>query len=64
MSTGLASYSEGEVEDRADVLRGAFYGLMDDKRFWDSITYGTNSVSMVNSRFNSVNHMLKEVFGA
>ena len=64
MSTGLARYSEGRVESRAEVLNGAFYGLMEDKDFWGSITYGTNSDNMVNIRFTAVNQMLYEVFGA
>lgn len=65
MLTGLAAYEERSVEKRADVLRMAFYRLLEeDEAFYDAITYGTNQVKRVQQRFESAWKMFREVFGA
>ena len=64
MSTGLARYEESEVEARASDLREAFQLLLQDSQFNDAITYGTNQVRKVRQRFESVQRMFQEVFGA
>jgi hypothetical protein len=63
MSTGLANHSEQEVESRAADLRSAFYPLMNDSEFVDSITYSPNSTNKVRKRFEIATAMFKEVFG-
>lgn len=63
MSTGLANHSEHEVASRASRLRGAFYPLMNDSEFVDSITYSPNSTNKVRKRFDIATAMFKEVFG-
>ena len=64
MSTGLARYADALVHEKADELREAFYPLMDDKEFVDSITYSPNSTNKVRTRFKMANQMLLEVLGA
>ncbi len=62
MSTGLSRYSEHLVEARVESLKGAFYELLCDDDFLESITLGTNQVSRVVKRFTKTNEMLQEVF--
>jgi len=62
MSTGLSRYPEHLVDERADSLKAGFWKLMDDKDFFQYITYGPNAVKNVRYRFMAVNEMLKEVF--
>lgn len=62
MSTGLSQHPEEAVLDRAEKLRDAFYELMDDNKFIDSITYSPNSANKVKYRFEAARHMFKEVF--
>ncbi len=64
MSTGLAHPPEHEVEARAEDLRAAFYPLMNDSNFIDSITYSPNSTNKVRKRFEIAAGMFREVFGA
>jgi hypothetical protein len=61
MSTGLANHPEREVERRAEELRAAFYPLMKDSEFIDSITYSPNSTNKVRKRFEIAAGMFKEV---
>lgn len=63
MSTGLSHYPEHLVEARIEPFKVAFYELLDDYDFIESITLGTNQVNRVNTRFTKTNEMLKEVFG-
>lgn len=63
MSTGLSRYTEPQVEARANDLRAAFYSLMDDNDFIDSITYGPNDARKVRHRFSAARAMFKEVLG-
>lgn len=62
MSTSLSRYPEHLVEARIDALKEAFYGLLDDERFLEAITLGTNQVNRVKTRFAKTNEMLQEVF--
>ena len=65
MLTGLARYEESEVHAYADLLRMAFYRLLEeDEAFYEAITYGTNQVKRVRQRFESAEKMFQEVFGA
>lgn len=62
MIVGLARYSESVVEAKAEKLRQAFYGLIEDSTFKSSITYSTNDVKKVLTRFNMTSEMLREIF--
>jgi len=64
MVTGLSSYSESLVADRAEMLRSAFYLLMDDTEFITAITYGPNDPRKVRHRFWVAHAMFEEVLGA
>ena len=64
MSTGLSRYPSEIVEDRAAIVRGEFYRLMEKKDFTQSITYGTNGVRQVRKRFAMAQAMFEDVFGA
>jgi len=64
MSTGLSHYPEDIVREHAEEIRRAFYQLMDDSRFVNAITLGTNQVDRVRDRFLLTNIMLTEVLGA
>ncbi len=63
MSTGLSQYPKTTVEAKAEGLRTAFYGLMDDNEFIKSITYGPNDAKKVRHRFTAAQTMFKEVLG-
>ena len=63
MSTGLSHYPEHLVEARAEKLKKAFYLLLQDGSFIESITLGTNQVNRVKYRFSQTTEMFKEVFG-
>jgi len=64
MSTGLSKYPTDLVDICAEELRQAFYRLMDDKEFIDSITIGTNDVRRVRHRFRIANEIFGEVLYA
>ncbi len=64
MSTGLSRYPIELVNKRKDELRTAFYSLMNDEYFMDSITYGTSDLRRVALRFELSNRMFTEVFDA
>jgi hypothetical protein len=64
MSTGLARYSEEDVQQKAEQLRTSFYALLSDDVFNDAITYGPNSAKKVKKRFEMTDAMFKEVLGA
>ena len=63
MTTGLSRYPEHIVEARVDELLKAFYRLLDDFRFVESITLGTNQVNRVATRFSMIGKLLSEVLG-
>lgn len=64
MTTGLSHYPESLVEARADALKEAFYSLMKDEEFIQSITYGPNDMRRVRHRFKAAETMFEEVLGA
>lgn len=61
-STGLARYSKEAVEANKERLLTAFYALLEESEFIDSITLGTNSVKRVQYRFGRAEKLFKEVF--
>lgn len=63
MSTGLARYSTSTVTDNSEEFLDAYYTLLDDSVFNDSITYSPNSTSKVQQRFEMAAEVLQEVFG-
>ncbi|WP_434782421.1 DUF262 domain-containing protein [Ferrovum myxofaciens] len=63
MVTGLSQYPEHLVEARAEKLRAAFFPLLKDHDFVESITLGTNQVTRVKCRFARTKTMFGEVFG-
>ena len=63
MSTGLSRYPRRIVEERTAAVREGFYRLTRDEEFADSITYGTNGVRQVRSRFTKASAMFEDVLG-
>ena len=63
MSTGLAVYDEDRIKENETSLLAAFYCLLKDNDFNDSITLGTNQANRVRRRFEMANQMLREVLG-
>jgi len=63
MSTGLSHYPEHFVEANAEKFKQAFYHLLGDYSFIESISLGTNQVNRVKFRFSKTIAMFKEVFG-
>jgi hypothetical protein len=64
MMSGLASRTEAAVTERAEALRQAFYLRLDDPRFVQAITYGTNATREVRARLEIGAAMMTEVFDA
>ena len=64
MSTGLSKYPTNLVDDCSENLIRAFYKLMDNKEFMESITIGTSDVRRVRHRFHIANKMFTEVLHA
>jgi hypothetical protein len=64
MTTGLSRYEQHVVEEHADDLRVAFYSLMNNPEFIESITYSPNSTNKVRHRFSVATAMFEEVFNA
>ncbi len=64
MSTGLARYSPDAVEERKEALQSAFYRLMNDEEFLHAITYSTNAVKQMKSRFAATREMFAEALDA
>jgi hypothetical protein len=52
LSVLLAKVSEEKAASNAEDIRHAFYLLMDDTRFVDAISFGTNSTTKVRARFS------------
>ena len=63
MSTGLSRYPEHVVEARIEPFKTAFYQLLNEEEFIESITLGTNQVNRVKYQFARTDEMFKEVFG-
>ena len=64
LSTGLSRYRPSKVQEKKEAVKKGFYRLLNDGDFWDSITYGTNGVRQVRSRFAMANGMLSEILDA
>lgn len=64
MATGLSRYEEDRVQTRAEPLRQAIYDLLADADFGTSITFGTNGLKQVGTRFQMSREKLEEVLGA
>lgn len=64
MATGLSRYEEDRVQTRAESLRQAIYDLLADEDFGTSITYATNGLKQVETRFQMSREKLEEVLGA
>ncbi|KAA1258078.1 hypothetical protein LF1_05930 [Rubripirellula obstinata] len=62
MSTGLARFSEADVSKREAIFKNAFYALLENHEFIDSITYSVNSTNKVQRRFELAGEMFSEVF--
>ena len=64
MTTGLAQYSNNQVNQHADKFKACFYKLLKDNNFVSSITYSPNSTRNVRYRFQITQQMFTEVFDA
>ncbi len=64
MSTGFSHYPMALVKSHKVDLKTGFYNLMNNEKFFDAISFGTNAVNKVKYRFREFNNMLVEVLGA
>lgn len=64
MSIGLSKNDPGFVADRSEVVRKAFYDLMENEDFQDSITRGPNSLKQVKTRFSIARDILGKALNA
>ncbi len=64
MSTGLSQYPRPLVVKNAQNLKKSFYELLQNERYNDSISRGTNNTKQVKHRFSATQQMLEEVLGA
>ena len=64
MSTGLSKNDPRFVADRAEIVRKAFYDLMENEEFQDSITRGPNSLKQVKARFSITRDILGKALNA
>lgn len=62
MSVGLSRFPEHLVEANVKQLKTAFYKLLKDELFLDSITLGTSQKNRIIYRFDKFNEILMEVF--
>ncbi len=63
LSTGLAAYSKSRVATFAEDIRSTVRQLLDDEQFFTAISYSTNSVKNVQTRFSLCHNALREVLG-
>ena len=61
LSTSLSIYPDHLVEEYAEPLRNAFYNLLNEPGFNDSITLGTNQVNKVKYRFSKAKSVIRGV---
>ena len=61
MSTGLSKVDQSYVESNSELLRGAFYSLLEDEIFYDSISIATNDKRKVKTRFEMAQNRIMEV---
>jgi hypothetical protein len=64
MMSALSSREESVVLEKKEKLQQAFYRKMEDAVFIKAITYGPNTPQEVRKRFEMIDGMMKEVFGA
>lgn len=64
MSTGLSRYSENLVKERSETLKDAFYNLMENAAFEDTIIQSTQHIRRVKTRFAMTRAMFQEVLDA
>ncbi len=63
MSTGLSRYDESRVTASAESVRKKVYQLLEDEKFNNAITSGTNNTKRVKTRFAMSRKALQEIFG-
>ena len=63
MSTGLAHYSESQIEAHAEALRDAVHRLLSTEEFDTAISYGPNDPKKVQTRFDMAKKAIREVLG-
>lgn len=64
MTTGLCKVPQSIALAKAEPLKNRYFSLMLDHHFVESITYSTNSTNQVRYRFEAMNQVFREVFGA
>ena len=64
MSTSFSHFPEHLVRERAEPLRQATYALLDNEAFNKAITYGTNDVKRVRTRFQMTQKSFEDILGA
>ncbi len=64
MSTGLCRYTEDQVRNHAEILRVAIQSLLQDEKFVESVTIGTNDTRRVNHRFKVTREKFEEILFA
>lgn len=64
MTTGLARYTNDQVQEQAEDVRQAVYRLLSDEAFEDAITYGPNGAKKVRLRFRKSVGAFEETLGA
>ncbi len=64
MSTGLSRYTKDQIDKHAESIYKAVYDLLDEEDFIFAITYGSNDLKQVKSRFQMTRKIFKEVIDA
>ena len=64
MSTSFSHYPEHLVRAHAEPLRQATFALLDNEAFNKAISYGTNDVRRVRTRFQMAQKSFEEILGA
>lgn len=64
MSTGLSRYPTPLITEHSQTIKRSFYNLLEDQRFKDSISLGTNNVKQVKHRFFATRQIFEEILGA
>lgn len=64
MAQGLADRPKDAVSEHAEGIRQSLYVLFDVPAFNKAITYGPNTPKEVRTRFQMIENMMQEVFGA
>jgi hypothetical protein len=64
MTTGYCQISEPHALAHAEAFKERFFKLLEEDHFNRSITYGPNSANQVHHRFEVINKLFQEVYGA